>query len=1114
MFACREHGEELLFCTDRNDFDKQRASDYRRIVVMSFEILKNHIWKEIERQSIDKKIMDGEHVSLKGLPGSLRTLFISLVAEHVGRPVLVILPSREEVEDLTEDLVTLRGDEGVAFFPGGEEDPESPMILNPRRAGLQMKVVRDLLLGTLKIVIVSPEGILQKLPPSHALRASCVQIMEGAQFDLFALVEKLVDFGYNRESMVERPGEISLRGGILDVFPFTEEEPHRVEFLGDRIESVRIFNADTQVSKSRGESLVLLPSPLAWKDRSVSLFSYFPKGILVLWQDPDMILARADEWMHKGKWLGFGSHELKKHIQTCQTISLYTLSSSKDTRDFGGREIHRLGRRASEIRENLASICDTHQDVFLVCQRENQCARIQEFLELDRDPMPKLQVLTGPIRQGFHLTSSRLAVYTDGDLFGHARTRQRWGRFRTGVPIWELSSLKKGDFVVHVDYGIGKYQGLEKVTVRDSERECLVLLYQDGDKLFVPVDKMERVQKYGGREGVQPNLSKLGSSNWEKIKSRTKKSIKNIARDLISLYSFRQALPGFSFSPDTTWQNELEATFIYEETPDQTRAIEEVKRDMERLRPMDRLVCGDVGYGKTEVAVRAAFKAVSDGKQVAVLVPTTILAQQHFQTFQRRLSQFPVLVEVLSRFQNRKEQKKIVERLKKGEIDIVIGTHRLLSNDIGFKDLGLLIIDEEHRFGVRHKEKLKTFRKTVDVLALSATPIPRTLHISLMGIRDMSIMNTPPRDRLSIITEVIPFNQQIIQEAIYQELSRGGQIFFVHNRIKSIHAVARMIRRIVPTLRLAVAHGRMEGNALERVMFEFIERKYDCLVATMIIGSGLDMPNVNTIIINRADQLGLSQLYQLRGRVGRSDKRAYAYLLVPPFHLLTSEAVKRLRTIEEFTELGSGFQIALRDLEIRGAGNLLGVEQSGIMDAVGFDLYMRLVDEAVHELKQEIEKGEKVEHSEMECSVDVDLAAFLPVFYVPDESIRINLYHRLSSFRRLSDVDAFSIELQDRFGELPSEARHLLDVARLRLLGIKKGVKRIFLEGSVLRILFDEGWVDSFPSPELLNQHIKKIIKRSPVPVRFSQDKTFGLRLSIPEDDTISFTKKLLQSWE
>jgi transcription-repair coupling factor (superfamily II helicase) len=788
------------------------------------------------------------------------------------------------------------------------------------------------------------------------------------------------------------------------------------------------------------------------------------------------------------------------------------LCGPKETIDLGGRNVVKLGLHASEIRAKFISFTEKRQGIWIVCEDENHKERLSDFLQLNEEPAENINLVLGPIKRGFSLPAAQLSVYTENDLFGKVYRKPKRGRFKEGIPIRALSALNPGDFIVHVDYGIGKYVGLEKIKVRDIERECLALVYSEGDKLYVPLDKMERVQKFRGRDGINPILCKLGGTQWEKLKSRTKESVKAIAKDLITLYSARQALPGYAFSLDTAWQKEIELGFAFEETPDQTKAIEEVKEDMEKSRPMDRLVCGDVGFGKTEVAVRAAFKCVSDGKQVAVLVPTTILAQQHFRTFGERLSQFPVVIEMLSRFRSLKEQKQIIEKTKRGEIDILIGTHRIFSKDVGFKDLGLLVIDEEQRFGVKHKETLKAYRKTVDVLTLTATPIPRTLYFSLMGIRDMSLINTPPKDRRPILTEVIPFSEEVIEDAIRHELARGGQVFFVHNRIKSIHSIAAMIQRLVPGIQLAVAHGQLDEHDLERVMLDFDAGKYDCLVSTTIIESGLDLPNVNTLLINRADHMGLAQLYQLRGRVGRSDHQAYAYLFTPPFQLLNEVAVKKLRTIEEFTELGSGFQIAQRDLEIRGAGNLLGIAQSGNMDALGYDLYIKLVEEAVQELKLEEEGIGKSQTAAMDCQIEVGINAYLPKNYVEDESIRVNLYRRLASVRGPEEIEHFERELKDRFGAIPDEAMHLLEASRLRLMGQKLGFKKIILEGSRMKLFFNEQWVNQFPTQEQLSEQIRVILKKVSMPVHFLQKGGFGLSLNLYSENVLAEAKNMLQS--
>ena len=1061
--------------------------------------------KESNLKLIINSVIEGESLSVRGLTGSLEILFLRQLIEESARSLLLLYPDIEQAELAWEEQSSLCENESVGFFPESEHESHTPAYLNPQIAGRQMETVRQLLSGDPRIIVTTARGAMQPLPDVQKIRDAVLYFEKGVQHNLTELIERLIDFGYDREFVVERPGEISLRGGILDIFPYTGEPPHRIEFFGDEIESIRQFEIETQRSTESGSSLQIVPVPSFWREPSNCLLDYL-KEDLIYQTDPDLF------WPVSGS----GDDPKKKfedRIKDCQTITHFTFAIPQDAIDAGGRPVPTSIRTVPEIRSMLSLQCQDRNPVYLVCQQPEQIDRLRDLFDLDETPIPELKIIHATLSRGFDLPGAGLTVYTERELFGRKAVIRRRKRISEGAPIRELSALKRGDFMVHIDYGIGRYQGLEQISVRGAERECLLLEYQDGDKVYVPVEKMERVQKYAGRDSAVPALSKLGTAKWEKTKERTKKAIKEIAEDLIRLYSRRHALPGFAFPTDSAWERELEASFEYPETKDQTLAIREVKSDMEKERPMDRLICGDVGYGKTEVAIRAAFKSVNSGKQVAVLVPTTILAQQHYNTFQERLSAFPVEVEMLSRFRSKKEQAEIVQGLNEGTLDVVIGTHRLLSKDVGFKDLGLLIIDEEHRFGVKHKERLKSFRATVDVLALSATPIPRTLHLSMMQIRDMSLINTAPKDRIPIHTEVLPFSEDVIQEAIYREMARKGQVFFVHNRIQSIEAVADMIRRLVPGVRLCVAHGQMNEHVLERKMIEFVQGKYDCLVATMIIESGLDMPHVNTLLVNRADRMGLAQLYQLRGRVGRSDVRAYAYLFTPPFGLLSSEAVKRLRTIEEFTELGAGFQIALRDLEIRGTGNLLGVQQSGFIDAVGFELYTRLITEAVEEIKSEAEAAAPPDLKTIECTVDSDLAAHFPDDYISDETIRINIYRKLIALDSESALDELSLELKDRFGSLPDPAINLLDITRIRILGEQRGFERVQIEQDGIRLYFHPDWVESFDTSEQFSEHLRSIIASSEYPVKFLQKMGFGVRVENPESDAISFTKKMLHRW-
>jgi transcription-repair coupling factor (superfamily II helicase) len=708
----------------------------------------------------------------------------------------------------------------------------------------------------------------------------------------------------------------------------------------------------------------------------------------------------------------------------------------------------------------------------------------------------------GTLHTGFILPDIPLVVMTDSEIFSRYRRRRRRQSFKEGVVIEDFTSLREGDFVVHIDHGIGRYLGLQRIDVDDRERDCLSITYAEEDRLYIPIEQLHRVQKYIGADGEIPTLSRLGGKTWERAKSRTRKAVQEIAEDLIKLYAARQANPGFAFSKDTTWQQEMEESFIYEETPDQLTATADVKADMEKSIPMDRLICGDVGYGKTEVAVRAAFKTVMDGKQVAILVPTTILAQQHITTFTERLADYPVNIKMLSRFVTPKEQKKTLAGLKSGEVDIVIGTHRIISRDIEFKDLGLLVVDEEQRFGVTHKERLKQLENTVDVMTMTATPIPRTLHMSLVKARDMSIINTPPKNRLPVHTEVVRFNDEIIREAILREVDRGGQVYFVHNRVQSIDAVVHFLERMLPQITFVVGHGQMPERDLERVMIDFLNHKYDCLVSTMIIESGLDISNVNTILINRADRFGLAQLYQLRGRVGRSNHRAYAYLMIPASGAIAPDARKRLTVISEYTALGSGFHIAMRDLEIRGAGNLLGPQQHGFMAAVGFDLYCRLLQEAIQELK-----GEAID-DRPEPTIDLRVGAYIPDEYIIDRKLKIGFYQRLSQVTNEEDIEGIREEMRDRFGRLPDPTQILFNLVSIKQGAQKAGLKSLTVRNDGLMITYPEG---QYPT----KRQIADITRDASLDIEFPHAATFKIKIKLvgsTEVKRVDMTKNILQS--
>jgi transcription-repair coupling factor (superfamily II helicase) len=740
-------------------------------------------------------------------------------------------------------------------------------------------------------------------------------------------------------------------------------------------------------------------------------------------------------------------------------------------------------------------------ELFLLCDNEGQAERLRELLDTDA---AAVTVAVGALHEGFVLREARLVVFTDHELFNRYRRKRRYPRYRGAGPLEDFQALREGDVVVHVTHGIGRFVRLESIEVEGRRHDCVVVAYSGNDKLFVPTDQLDLLEKYVGKDGEVPKLDRLGGKEWARTKARTKKAIKEMAEELIQLYAARQSRPGHAFGPDTHWQQEIESSFLYEETPDQLRAIDDVKADLESDKPMDRLVCGDVGYGKTEVAVRAAFKVVMEGKQVGILVPTTLLAEQHLSTFRERFADFPVKVEMLSRFRTAAQQKKIVEDLARGEIDIVIGTHRLLQKDIAFKDLGLVVIDEEQRFGVAHKERLKKFRRLVDVLTLTATPIPRTLHMALLGVRDMSVIDTPPPGRLPIETEVIEWNDDVVAGAVLREIDRGGQVFVVHNRIETIDSVAQHMRKILPEVRFAVAHGQMRERALETIMLEFLDRKYDALISTMIIESGLDIPSVNTIVVNRADEMGLAQLYQLRGRVGRTTVNAFAYLVTPPRRSLTEVAMKRLNALQDFTELGSGFKIAMKDLEIRGAGNLLGPEQHGYVAAVGFDLYCRLLEEAVREVR-----GEPEEEA-VTARIEVDVDAFIPEALVEESEQRLGFYKRLARMTTEGEVEGLSSELRDRYGSVPPAAQNLFALRSLRIAAERAGVENV-------RIRENRARIQVAAAREVGRDAVGRVVAAAgaSLPVEFLAGDGRSLRVDLtqtPAEERILEVQRLLQA--
>jgi transcription-repair coupling factor (superfamily II helicase) len=888
---------------------------------------------------------------------------------------------------------------------------------------------------------------------------------------------------------------------LLDIYAYSNELPYRLEFFGDELESIREFNPESQLSKSQHTSVKLMPNVLDYDliESRIAIFDLFPKSTSI-WLEKKELLA--DSFASSFEKAERNYQALESPLKHLKPAELYLDKSAflskldqfavfqfgSTTHKASSSEINfeiepqpHFNKQFEMLAENLKEYRQKGYQNIILAESDKQLKRLQQIftdsgLCPENSEIKLFEGLQMALQNGFIDHHLKLVCYTDHQIFDRYRRfkiRERFGG-KEAFSLKEIYNLQKGDFVTHVDHGIGRYDGLQKIVNDGKEQEVIRLIYANEDLLYVNIHSLHRISKYSGKDGSVPKINKIGSPAWNKLKAKTKSRVKDIAKDLIKLYAERKAKAGFEFTPDTYLQTELEASFIYEDTPDQLKATNDVKADMEKLHPMDRLVCGDVGYGKTEIAIRAAFKAVADSKQVAILVPTTILAYQHYKTFSERLADFPARVEYISRFRSTKDVKAILSDLKEGKVDILIGTHKLVSKDVGFKDLGLLIVDEEQKFGVAIKEKLKQFKVNVDTLMLSATPIPRTLQFSLMGARDLSIINTPPPNRQPILTELTSFNEELIRDVIMYEVSRRGQVFFVHNRVQNIQEIAGLIQRYVPDVKIGIAHGQMDGKKLEKVMMGFMEGDYDVLLATKIIESGLDISNVNTIIINEAHHYGLSELHQLRGRVGRSNKKAFCYLLAPPLIALTDEARKRLQAIEEFSSLGSGFNIAMRDLDIRGAGNILGGEQSGFISDIGFEMYHKILDEALQELKEteykELYKDEKPRDFVSECKLETDLEILIPDDYIEQVAERLSLYKEMTQIKEEEALQFYAIGLKDRFGKLPKAVLELIDSVRLRWIGKSLAIENIRLKGDSMYAFFVSNQESAFYSSPQFGQ--------------------------------------------
>jgi transcription-repair coupling factor (superfamily II helicase) len=1035
---------------------------------LAFESLKDLTLavQEVEGfHAVAAALKSGHAATIDGAWNSSAPLIAAALGLHAPSTLLIILAHPRDADAWCNDVAGFAGARPV-IFPGWDAWPpgEDPA---DETGGQRLRLLRQLEIEPPRFLVTTLQALLQPVPNVQELRQRRRQLRTGATVPIDDLARWLVEHGFTHMDAVEVPGEFSRRGGIVDVFSPDAEMPYRIEFFGDEIDSIRQFTPDTQ--RSLGDvKVVEITAPAAnsaiktpgFKTAAPadtgSLFDYLGRDAWILLAEPDELHEQAKHFLERVREV-VGLYSIQSAFQQVLRfpnvrVTAMPAATEETTLHLRVESVERFSGEVAKVRDELDAAAAAGTDlVVMACHNDAERKRLGEVLAAGAlAKSGRLRLALGRVHAGFRLVGMAAArggsvlVLSDHELFHREEVRAVQPRRQLeSRAIDSFLDLAEGDLVVHLTTGIGRFRGMQVLEKNGHTEEHLILEFRDGVRVYVPASKIDLVQKYVGGAKTDPELSKVGGVAWQRKKEKVQEAVLDLASEMVELQALREAQPGMALPPDTEWQGEFEAAFPYEETPDQLTTISEIKRDMERARPMDRLVCGDVGYGKTELAIRAAFKAMDNGRQVAVLVPTTVLAEQHFRTFSQRLAEYPFVVDSISRFKSSGQQRRTVERLAAGGIDVIVGTHRLVSPDIRFKDLGLVIIDEEQRFGVDHKERLKRLRQMVDVLTLTATPIPRTLHLSLLGIRDISNLETPPKDRLAIETRIVRFDPQLIRHAIVRELNREGQVYFVHNRVHNIHDIADKLQQIVPEARIVIGHGQMAEHELEEAMVKFVRREADILVATTIIESGLDIPNVNTIFINQADNYGLADLHQLRGRVGRYKHRAYAYLLLDPDRTIAPQAARRLKAIEEFTELGAGFKIAMRDLEIRGAGNILGTQQSGHIAAVGYELYCQLLENAVRHLKHQPQRAP------LEVNLDLPWRAFFPRDYVPGQRAKIEVYRRLSRIRRPDRLEDFRKELCDRFGPLPEPADWLVRLAELRLLATRWQIVAIHLEKSL-----------------------------------------------------------------
>ena len=1051
------------------------SSKYR---VLSKSILSQTYDQALQTQNLHTAIAQSQsRTHLKGLVGSSFSFVLSETFKQSNKPFLLVFNDKEEAAFYLNDLEVMLNGKDVLFYPGSYRRPYQIEETDNANVLLRAEVLNRINSQKKPAVIVTyPDALFEKVVTRRELEKNTLKIAVNDNLSIDFVNEVLFEYKFKRVDFVTEPGEFSVRGGIVDVFSFSHDEPYRIEFFGDEVDSIRTFDVETQLSTEQIKKISIIPNVANkfLEESRQSFLKYMAQKTVVFIKNADMLFSRIDDFYGKAEE---AFQKLSKDIKHAEPESLFCnaallkkqlldftlvefgtsniLTSSSDAAKvitYNTTPQPSFNKQFNVLIDDLNLHHNKGYTNYIACVSEQQAKRFHDIFEdVDHDVHYKTVVLS--LFQGFVDHDNKITCYTDHQIF------ERYHKFhlkngyakKQAITLKELTNLDIGDYVTHIDHGIGRFGGLQKIDVEGKKQEAIKLIYGERDVLYLSIHSLHKITKFNGKDGKPPKVYKLGSKAWKTLKQKTKTRVKEIAFNLIKLYAKRKLEKGYQYNPDSYMQHELEASFLYEDTPDQSTATADIKADMESERPMDRLVCGDVGFGKTEVAIRAAFKAVDNGKQVAVLVPTTILAYQHYRTFKERLKDFPVTVDYVNRFRTAKEKRNTLENLESGAVDIIIGTHQLANKNVAFKDLGLLIVDEEQKFGVAVKEKLRTLKQNVDVLTLTATPIPRTLQFSLMAARDLSVITTPPPNRYPIESHVIRFGEETIRDAVSYEIERGGQVFFIHNRIENIKEVAGMIQRLVPDAKIAVGHGQMDGKKLEQLMLSFMSGEFDVLVSTTIIESGLDVPNANTIFINNANNFGLSDLHQMRGRVGRSNKKAFCYFITPEYSAMTEDARKRITALSQFTELGSGFNIAMKDLEIRGAGDLLGGEQSGFINDIGFDTYQKILNEAIEELKEnefkELYQDEgKPKEYVKDITIDSDFELLFPDDYVNNITERLNLYTQLNNLKTEEELQKFESEIIDRFGELPTQVVDLLNSVRIKWIAAKIGLEKLVMK--------------------------------------------------------------------